>query len=35
MKDEAVSTADICERFEVSKATLYRCVGPCDGERRR
>ena len=34
MKDEGVSTADICERFDVSKATLYRYVGP-DGERRR
>ncbi|PSQ77177.1 MAG: DNA invertase, partial [Bacteroidetes bacterium QH_6_63_17] len=34
MKDPDVPTADICERFGVSKATLYRYVGP-DGERRR
>ena len=34
MKDEDVSTADICERFGISKPTLYRYVGP-DGERRR
>ena len=34
MKDPNVSAADICERFDVSKATLYRYVGP-DGERRR
>ena len=34
MKDEGVSTADMCERFDVSKATLYRYVGP-DGEWRR
>jgi DNA invertase Pin-like site-specific DNA recombinase len=34
MKDEGVSTQQICERFDVSKATLYRYVGP-DGERRR
>lgn len=34
MKDPDVSTSDICERFGVSKATLYRYVGP-DGERRR
>ena len=34
MKDEGVSAAEICERFDISKATLYRYVGP-DGERRR
>jgi len=34
MKDPNVSTSDICERFGISKATLYRYVGP-DGERRR
>lgn len=34
MKDPEVSTRQICERFDVSKATLYRYVGP-DGERRR
>jgi DNA invertase Pin-like site-specific DNA recombinase len=34
MRDKSVSTADICERFEISKATLYRYVGP-GGERRR
>jgi DNA invertase Pin-like site-specific DNA recombinase len=34
MKDPDVSTQKICERFGVSKATLYRYVGP-DGERRR
>ena len=34
MKDPDVSAADICDRFGVSKATLYRYVGP-DGERRR
>ena len=34
MKDEGVSTQQICDRFDVSKATLYRYVGP-DGERRR
>ena len=34
MKDPDVSTAQICERFEVSKATLYRYVGP-DGRRRK
>lgn len=34
MKDSDVSTADICERFDISRATLYRYVGP-DGERRR
>jgi len=34
MKDPDVSTAQICERFEVSKATLYRYVGP-DGKRRK
>ena len=34
MQDDGVSTANICERFDISKATLYRYVGP-DGERRR
>lgn len=34
MRDPDVSTRQICERFDVSKATLYRYVGP-DGERRR
>ncbi len=34
MKDPDVSTQQICDRFDVSKATLYRYVGP-DGERRR
>jgi DNA invertase Pin-like site-specific DNA recombinase len=34
MKDDSISTADICERFGISKATLYRYVGP-EGERRR
>jgi DNA invertase Pin-like site-specific DNA recombinase len=34
MKDPDVSTADICERFGISRATLYRYVGP-NGERRR
>ena len=34
MKDPDISTAQICERFDVSKATLYRYVGP-DGKRRK
>jgi len=34
MKDEEVSTSDICERFSISRSTLYRYVGP-NGERRR
>ena len=34
MKDDSVSTKQICERFDVSKATLYRYVGP-NGQRRR
>ena len=34
MRDPGVSTRQICERFDISKATLYRYVGP-DGERRR
>ena len=34
MRDPDVSTRQICERFDISKATLYRYVGP-DGERRR
>jgi AcrR family transcriptional regulator len=28
-----VSTLEICERFDVTKATLYRYVGP-NGEHR-
>ena len=34
MRDEEVSTSDICERFDISRATLYRHVGP-NGKRRR
>jgi len=34
MKDPDVSAQQICERFGVSKATLYRYVGP-NGKRRR
>jgi DNA invertase Pin-like site-specific DNA recombinase len=34
MRDEEVSTSDICERFEISRATLYRYVGP-NGEKRK
>jgi DNA invertase Pin-like site-specific DNA recombinase len=34
MRDESVSTSDICERFDISRATLYRYVGP-EGERRK
>jgi len=34
MQNENVSTRQICERFDISKATLYRYVGP-NGERRR
>ena len=34
MRDPGVSTRQICERFDISKATLYRYIGP-DGERRR
>ena len=33
MRDPDVPVRRICERFEISKATLYRYVGP-DGERR-
>ena len=33
MRDPDVPVRRICERFEVSKATLYRYVGP-NGERR-
>jgi DNA invertase Pin-like site-specific DNA recombinase len=33
MRDPDVTVRRICERFEISKATLYRYVGP-DGERR-
>jgi DNA invertase Pin-like site-specific DNA recombinase len=33
MRDPDVSTRKICERFEISRATLYRYVGP-DGQRR-
>ena len=34
MQDEEVSTSEICERYGISKTTLYRYVGP-DGERRQ
>ena len=34
MQDPDVPIADICERFGISKATLYRYIRP-DGERRR
>lgn len=34
MRDEAVPTPQICDRFDVSKSTLFRYVGP-DGERRK
>ena len=34
MENPDISTRQICERFEISKATLYRYVGP-NGERRR
>ena len=34
MRQPGVSTRQICERFGISKATLYRYVGP-DGARRR
>ncbi|WP_263788868.1 helix-turn-helix domain-containing protein [Salinibacter grassmerensis] len=34
MRNEEVSTSGICERFDISRATLYRYVGS-DGERRR
>ncbi len=34
MKDPDASTAQICERFNVSKATLYRYVAP-NGKRRK
>jgi len=34
MENPDISTQQICERFEISKATLYRYVGP-NGERRR
>ena len=34
VRDPDVSTRQICERFDISKATLYRYVGP-DGVRRR
>jgi DNA invertase Pin-like site-specific DNA recombinase len=34
MRQPDVSTRQICERFDISKATLYRYVGP-DGARRR
>jgi DNA invertase Pin-like site-specific DNA recombinase len=33
MRDDEVSTKDICDRFDIGKSTLYRHVGP-DGERR-
>ena len=34
MKDEEVSTREICETFSISRTTLYRYVSP-EGERRR
>lgn len=34
MRDKEISTSDICERFDISRATLYRYVGP-EGQRRR
>jgi DNA invertase Pin-like site-specific DNA recombinase len=34
MRNEEVSTSDICERFDISRATLYRYIGP-DGKRRK
>lgn len=34
MQNPDVSTTDICDRFGISKTTLYRYGGP-DGERRR
>ena len=34
MKDDSVTTKEICERFDVSKSALYRHVSP-DGERRK
>jgi DNA invertase Pin-like site-specific DNA recombinase len=34
MQNPDVSTAQICERFGISKATLYRYVGPNGGRRR-
>ena len=34
MQNDEVTTADICERFDISRSTLYRYVGP-DGKRRR
>jgi DNA invertase Pin-like site-specific DNA recombinase len=34
MRDPDVSTQQVCERFDISRATLYRYVGP-EGERRR
>ncbi len=33
MRDPDVPVPRICERFDISKATLYRYVGP-NGERR-
>jgi len=34
MRDPGVSTRQICARFGISKATLYRYVGP-DGSLRQ
>jgi len=34
MRDPNISTSDICDRFDMSRTTLYDYVGP-DGERRR
>jgi AcrR family transcriptional regulator len=34
MRSDDISVRQICERFDISKATLYRYVGP-GGERRQ
>ncbi|WP_423824333.1 helix-turn-helix domain-containing protein [Salinibacter ruber] len=34
MKDQNVSTSDICERFGISRSTLYRYAGPNGVERK-
>jgi DNA invertase Pin-like site-specific DNA recombinase len=34
MRDPNVKVTEICDRFDISKKTLYRYVGP-DGERRQ
>jgi len=33
VKDQEVSPPDVCERFNISRAPRYRCVGP-GGVRR-